>query len=191
MFGCVAYASSIIPGLCINQNVVDSSITKKGLKGDFNMWYQKWLLVAGEWKRYTDKEKTVAVPEKELLTKTLQLDKSMYGDLQYIIGIAAANDIATVYHFDLAEHKLVSVADISLTDDVNSKLGAFIMGWNILRWIRTLSFQLPEFRPTSFARISCFDPEKGAMTLLSLEDDYYKKSVHSPCCTPSCVVECV
>jgi hypothetical protein len=82
LFGSIDYVSSIIPGLTVNQNVVDASITKPKLKRDLNIWLQERLLVAGEWKCFPDEDEGVTIPKKELIEKTSKLN-SYKNDSKY------------------------------------------------------------------------------------------------------------
>lgn len=69
----IKVASSILPGLRINKNVMDSSITVKDKRHDLLLWLCERLVVAGELKRF---EKDFPLAKEELISKTIE--RSMY-----------------------------------------------------------------------------------------------------------------
>lgn len=64
-------ASSAVPGIKFNRNVVDKSYTlSKDSRRDMNCWMNDRLVVAGEVKRYAVAADDLRIPEQELVDKT-------------------------------------------------------------------------------------------------------------------------
>jgi len=118
------------------------------------------------------------VPEQELTAKTK--DKELYGGMKYIIGFAAGNNIGQFYRFDLENRKLDKVLKLFNLSDTNARIGLFLVGWNLLRWMKTVTHVLPEYYPIEILRPNMYNKERNEKTTLQRFPTFYTKKFTLP-----------
>eukprot|EP00026_Physarum_polycephalum_P005219 Phypoly_transcript_05249.p1 GENE.Phypoly_transcript_05249~~Phypoly_transcript_05249.p1 ORF type:complete len:509 (+),score=29.36 Phypoly_transcript_05249:166-1692(+) len=168
----VSIASSLVPNFEVNRNVVDDSLTKPKLQRDLNCHVQRRLLLGGEIKRFPD---DFDVACSELIDKTkAKVHDNVYGDLKYIITFVGAGDRGRFFYFDIQnKSKWPLLREFSLSDS-SDRLQLACIGFNLLRWMRTVMTYLPELPVNLLAR-PCIFSKTGQTNLMRDTDKFVKQ----------------